>query len=41
VIGIDVGVTMLMAENHRSNFVWNTFMKNPEIPAAMAAVGFH
>jgi hypothetical protein len=41
VIGIDVGIMMLMAENQRSNFVWNTFMKNPEIPAAMTAVGFH
>ena len=41
VIGIDVGITMLMAENHRSGFVWNTFMKNPEAMAAMEAVGFH
>jgi hypothetical protein len=30
VIGIDVGITMLMAENLRSEFVWRTFMKNPE-----------
>lgn len=41
VIGIDLGVMMLMAENQRSNFVWNTFMKNSEITAAMTAVGFH
>jgi hypothetical protein len=40
VIGIDVGITMLMAENHRTGFVWDTFMKNPETAAAMAAVGF-
>ena len=30
VIGIDTGITMLMAENLRTGFVWNTFMKNPE-----------
>jgi len=41
VIGIDLGVMMLMAENQRSNFVWNTFMKNSEITTAMTAVGFH
>ena len=30
VIGIDVGITMLMAENARTEFVWNTFMRNSE-----------
>lgn len=30
VIGIDVGIMMLMAENLRTSFVWDTFMKNPE-----------
>jgi len=39
VIGIDLGITMLMAENQRSNFVWNTFMANPEAQNAFAAVG--
>jgi len=39
VIGIDAGITMLMAENQRSNFVWNQFMKNPEAQNAFAAVG--
>jgi len=39
-LGIDVGITMLMAENYRSQFVWNTFMKNPEAQAAMTAAGF-
>jgi hypothetical protein len=39
VIGIDVGITMLMAENHRSGLVWKTFMKNPEAQAAMTKVG--
>jgi hypothetical protein len=40
VLGIDLGITMLMAENQRSGLVWNTFMKNPEVGAAMAAAGF-
>jgi hypothetical protein len=40
VIGIDVGVSMLMAENLRSGFVWRTFMKNPEVQRAMERVGF-
>ena len=39
VIGINSGITMLMAENQRTGLVWNTFMKNPEVVAAMAAVG--
>ena len=30
VIAIDTGITMLMAENLRSGFVWKTFMKSPE-----------
>jgi hypothetical protein len=40
VLGIDAGITMLMAENQRTNFVWDTFMANPEAQAAFAAVGF-
>ncbi|ABF39536.1 conserved hypothetical protein [Candidatus Koribacter versatilis Ellin345] len=40
VIGIDVGPTMLMAENKRTNFVWETFMKNPEATRAMQLAGF-
>jgi hypothetical protein len=39
VIGIDVGITMLMAENQRTNFVWKMFMSNPEAKSAFAAVG--
>jgi hypothetical protein len=41
VVGIDQGITMLMAENYRTGFVWKTFMKNPEAVRAMTAVGFH
>jgi len=40
-LGIDLGIMMLMAENQRTSFIWNTFMKNPEAVAAMTAVGFH
>jgi hypothetical protein len=40
VVGIDVGITMLMAENARSNFVWDTFMKNPEAQRGMQRAGF-
>jgi hypothetical protein len=41
VLGIDVGITMLMAENHRTKFIWRTFMKNNEVRRAMASAGFH
>jgi hypothetical protein len=40
VIGIDVGITMLMAENARTSFVWDTFMKNPEAQRGMQRAGF-
>jgi hypothetical protein len=39
VIGIDVGITLLSAENLRSGAVWRWFMRNPEIPKAMRGVG--
>ena len=41
VLGIDLGVSILMAENLRSGFVWKYFMRNPEIEQAMQQVGFH
>jgi hypothetical protein len=40
VIGIDTGITMLMAENARTGFVWDTFMKNPEAQRGMTNAGF-
>lgn len=40
VLGIDVGITMIMVENHRTKFVWHTFMKNHEARLAMARAGF-
>jgi hypothetical protein len=41
VIGIDTGITMLMAENARTGFVWDTFMKNPEAQRGMQIAGFN
>ncbi len=41
VIGIDVGITVLMAENARTQFVWRTFMKNEEARRAMDLAGFN
>ena len=40
VVGIDTGITMLMAENLRTGFVWETFMKNPEARLGMERAGF-
>ena len=41
VIGIDVGISMLMAENARTGFVWEQFMKNDVAKNGMARAGFH
>ena len=40
IVGIDTGITMLMAENARTGFVWDTFMKNPEAQRGMERAGF-
>jgi hypothetical protein len=40
VVGIDSGITMVMAENARTGFVWKTFMKNPEAQRGMDRAGF-
>ena len=39
VIGIDVGILLLSAENLRTGSVWRWFMRNREIPRAMQMVG--
>ncbi len=39
VIGIDLGITLLSAENLRTGRVWEWFMRNAEIPAAMERAG--
>ena len=41
VLGIDQGISVLMAENLRSGLVWSTFMRNPESVIAMQRAGFH
>jgi hypothetical protein len=41
VIGIDTGIILLMAENLRTRFVWDTFMKTPEARRGMERAGFH
>ena len=40
VVGIDTGITLLMVENARSGYVWQTFMQNPEAQRGMARAGF-
>jgi len=41
VLGIDQGISVLMAENLRSELVWKHFMHNKEILQAMQRTGFH
>lgn len=41
VLGIDQGISVVMAENLRSGLVWSTFMRNPECVSAMQRAGFH
>ena len=40
VIGIDVGITLVMAENARTGWVWECFMRNPEMKSALERAGF-
>ena len=40
VVGIDTGITMVMAENARTGYVWNIFMQNPEAQRGMERAGF-
>ena len=40
VIGIDVGITLLMAENYRTGWVWECFGQNPEMRRALVLAGF-
>jgi hypothetical protein len=40
VLGIDVGIGVLMAENLRTGLIWKTFMQNPEAVTAMDLCGF-
>jgi len=40
VIGIDLGITLMMAENARTGFFHRTFMRNAEAKRAMRRAGF-
>jgi hypothetical protein len=40
VIAIDTGITMLMAENLRSGYVWDVFMRNREAQRGFERAGF-
>jgi len=40
VIGIDLGITLLQAENARTGLVWAVFMQAPEVQRALARAGF-
>ncbi len=40
VLGIDQGISLLMAENLRSGLVWEIFMRNQEMVGAMTKAGF-
>jgi|HigsolmetaAR203D_1030402.scaffolds.fasta_scaffold05262_2 Uncharacterized protein conserved in bacteria len=39
VIGIDKGITLLMIENYRSEFVWKWFMNNEHVQAGLQKTG--
>jgi len=39
VIGINVGIILLSAENARTENVWRWFMGNAEIPRALQSAG--
>jgi len=40
VLGIDAGISIVMAENARTGFVWEQFKKNPEVESALRLAGF-
>jgi hypothetical protein len=40
VIGIDVGITLVMLQNHKNELVWSLFMQHPSIQKAMNRAGF-
>jgi hypothetical protein len=40
VIAIDTGITMVMAENLRTGYIWETFMRTPEARKGMHQAGF-
>ena len=41
VLGIDLGIGVIMAENLRTGLVWDIFKRNPEVGVGMQKAGFH
>jgi len=39
VLGLDIGITLLSAENLRTGSLWKWFMRNREISRAMELAG--
>ncbi len=40
VVGIDIGISLIMAENARTGYIWKVFMQNPEAQRGMERAGF-
>ncbi|MDE3213059.1 MAG: hypothetical protein KGM98_07475, partial [Bacteroidota bacterium] len=40
-LAIDEGPIVVMIENYRSHFIWNLFMRIPEIEKGLTRLGFH
>ena len=40
VIGIDTGISIIMAENLRTEGVWNAFMRHPAAQRSLQLAGF-
>ena len=40
VVGNDTGITLVMAENLRTGFGWETFMRNVNVRRALERAGF-
>jgi len=40
IVGIDIGIIMVMAENARTGYIWKVFMENPEAQEGMKKAGF-
>jgi hypothetical protein len=38
-IGIDLGIMLLMAENYRTGFVWNVFMDAADVRLGISLAG--
>jgi hypothetical protein len=41
VVGIDVGITLVMLQNHKDELIWRLFMQGLSIQTAVERAGFH